>query len=187
MVSSNWLCLTKDLYRIAVSLDVLCISFMTNNIYKVTMKKFSLLFLVFLSSMLAACNPNLSSNTLSSYEVGTASKATPGVIVKKRIINIDNSSGVGAPVGVVGGAAAGSMIGGNTATNIVGGLGGALVGGLVGNSIDKSIHSQTGYEYIVRLNNGNLVSVTQARDTNFGIGQRVLVVYGPRARLLPDY
>ncbi|HVV67453.1 MAG TPA: hypothetical protein VHE99_00210 [Gammaproteobacteria bacterium] len=149
------------------------------------MKKYYLVFIALLCTVLVACSPNLSSNTLSANEVGTASKAVPGTIIGKRVINIDNTSGIGGLAGAGAGAAAGSTIGGGTAANILGGIGGALVGGAIGYGIDKSIHSQTGFEYIIRLNNNKIVSVTQARDTNFGVGQRVLVIFGPRARLIP--
>jgi len=85
-------------------------------------------------------------------------------VLAKRIICIDNnSSNVGSTAGVVGGAAAGAMIGKNVATNIVGAVGGALVAGTIGHGVDKAINHHAGYEYMIKLDDGKIVSVTQEK------------------------
>ena len=85
-------------------------------------------------------------------------------MLAKRIICIDNnSSNVGSTAGVVGGAAAGAMIGKNVATNIVGAVGGALVAGTIGHGVDKAINHHAGYEYMIKLDDGKIVSVTQEK------------------------
>lgn len=150
------------------------------------MFKYVKLALIPISFLLAACAPNLSANNYNASQVGVANKAVSGVVVDKRVVNIDNNSGVGGVAGTVAGAAAGSTIGGSTASNIVGGVGGALVGGLLGNAVDKSIHAQQGYQYIVKLNKNQTIAVTQTLDSNFRVGQHVLVIYGDKTRLIPD-
>ncbi|ARG98394.1 hypothetical protein [Legionella micdadei] len=43
-----------------------------------------------------------------------------------------------------------------------------------------------GYVYVIKLNNGTIVSVAQSEDLKLKIKQRVLVVYGKHTRVLPD-
>jgi len=151
------------------------------------MKKIGLLSCIFvLSTIIAGCAPNLSPNAYNATEVGIPSRVEKGVIISKRVVDIDNTSAVGGPAGVVAGAAGGSLIGRNTATNIVSGVGGALIGGVIGNAIDKSIHHQQGFEYIIKLAEGPTISVVQNKDVQFDINQHVLIIYGAMTRIVPD-
>ena len=43
-----------------------------------------------------------------------------------------------------------------------------------------------GYEYVIRLNSGEIVSVAQAEDLKFKANQHVLVIYGNTTRVMPD-
>ena len=43
-----------------------------------------------------------------------------------------------------------------------------------------------GYEYVIRLNSGEIVSVAQAEDLKFKPNQHVLVIYGNTTRVMPD-
>ncbi|KTD27107.1 MULTISPECIES: hypothetical protein [Legionella] len=43
-----------------------------------------------------------------------------------------------------------------------------------------------GYVYVIKLNNGAIVSVAQSEDLKLKIKQRVLIVYGKHTRVLPD-
>ena len=43
-----------------------------------------------------------------------------------------------------------------------------------------------GYEYVIRLNSGEIVSVAQAEDLKFKANQHVLVIYGSTTRVMPD-
>lgn len=142
--------------------------------------------MLLLSIVLTGCSPNLSSNVLNAGEVGTVNKTASGVIISKRAVQIDNNSRVGGLVGTGGGALAGSLISHNTTAQIAGALGGAVLGGVIGNALDQSIHSQIGYEYVIRLQNHQVITVTQTQDTNLFVGQKVMVIYGPRTRLIPD-
>lgn len=148
------------------------------------MKYYVQFFMVILFFSLAACAPSLSSNVYSGNQVGVASDTVSGVIVSKRVINIQNNTGVGAVVGTVGGAVAGSTIGGSTSANILGGLGGAVVGGLAGNAIEKGVSSQQGFEYVIRVSKSKTISVTQTADTNLAVGDKVMVIYGNPVRVI---
>jgi outer membrane lipoprotein SlyB len=149
-------------------------------------KLFTALTITLLSFTLMACANNVSPNTYSASDVGKVNRAEHGVIIAKRAITIDNNSGYGGLAGATAGAAAGSSVGGSGAANIVGAVGGAVVGGLFGNAIDKNVHRQQGFEYIIKLKNGKTTSVAQAQGTEFQVKQRVIVVYGRMARIIPD-
>lgn len=43
-----------------------------------------------------------------------------------------------------------------------------------------------GYEYVIRLNTGEIVSVAQAEQMRFKPNQHVLVIYGNTTRVMPD-
>lgn len=142
--------------------------------------------LLFLGIQINGCAQNVSPNTYQTSEVGVANKVVSGVIVSKRTVNIDANSGVGGLAGAVAGGAAGSVVGGSTASNIIGAVGGAVIGGLAGSAIDKAVNHHEGIEYIIKLNKGSTISVTQVQDMLFEVNQRVLVIYGHPTRIIPD-
>ncbi len=148
------------------------------------MKRIVLTIMSIFCLTLAACAPNLSAGAYSAGQVNTATNVVTGTVISKRVVQIDNNSGVGGLVGAGAGAVAGSAIGGGARANILGGIGGAVAGGLLGNAIDKGIHAQQGYEYIIRVNKSKTIAVTQTLDTNFPVGARVMVIYGQKTRLV---
>ena len=85
--------------------------------------------------------------------------------------------------GIAGGVA-GSTIGGGNTAHTLGAVGGALLGGLVGDAAEKGLSSQTGLEYIVKLDNGQVISVTQGTGQALGVGQRCLVLFGNTTRII---
>ncbi len=135
---------------------------------------------------LPACTSGLSPNNYKASDVGVASKVLKGSIIAIRPVDIKGNSGVGGLAGAVAGGAAGSAIGGTTAMNIVGAVGGAVAGGLIGNEADKALHNKQGYEYIIQLNTGSTISVTQTEDLQLAVNQHVLVIYGEMTRIIPD-
>jgi outer membrane lipoprotein SlyB len=150
------------------------------------MTHFLKLLIVTFSLSLAACAPDLSSSTYNAGQVGVANQTVTGTIVGKRLVRIDRDRNIGTAVGAVGGAVAGSFIGGGTRENILGGLGGAVLGGLAGNAIEKGVVRQQGFEYVIRINKNQTISVTQTADNNLAIGERVMVIYGNPVRVIPS-
>jgi outer membrane lipoprotein SlyB len=135
---------------------------------------------------LSGCGPDYSPNTYAAVAVQQANKVEQGVIVGVRAV------GVSAPgvVGTATGAAAGGIVGSQTPGDVgsaFGGLGGALVGGLVGSAVEHTTSDSTAYEYIVRKPNGDLLSVTQQDTAALTVGQKVLLIDGKQARIVPDY
>jgi outer membrane lipoprotein SlyB len=136
---------------------------------------------------LVGCAPDYSPNTYGGNAVQQANKVEPAVVVGFRQVRIT----AGGTVGAVAGGAAGGVLGAQAdASGIVsalGAVGGTVVGGLVGTTIEHVAGDTTGWEYIVRKSNGDLLSVTQREPAPIPLGQKVLVITGTQARIVPDY
>lgn len=136
---------------------------------------------------LAACTPSYSPDTYASRAVQQANKVEAGVVAGRRQIEISADGSTGAVTGAAAGGVAGTRVGGGDITSAFAGIGGGLLGGLIGTGVEKAVGSSLGYEYIVRKPNGDLISVVQRDQTPLAIGQKVLVIAGAQARIVPDY
>lgn len=134
----------------------------------------------------SGCSPDLSANTYNSAAVQQANKAEQGVVVGVRKVDVRVSGATGAVVGGAAGGIAGAQVG-TGAASAFGALGGSLIGGLIGTGVEHAGGDTTAYEYVVRKANKELVSVTQKDDPPLAIGERVLVIGGSQARIVPDY
>lgn len=135
------------------------------------------------SAVLFGCTPDYSPNTYNAEAVQQANKVEQGVVIGFRQVEISANGTVGA----VTGGAAGGILGAGTNNPALGALGGSVVGGFVGSSIAHASGDITGWEYIVSEPNSDLISVTQKEPTPIPIGQKVLVITGKQARIVPDY
>ncbi|GHT88553.1 lipoprotein [Alphaproteobacteria bacterium] len=150
-------------------------------------KCFGLGIVLLISVLLSGCSNDFSGNTYSSANVGEVAKTESGIVVSLRRVEIKPDSkdlGVGALAGGVGGAAIGSAFGkggGKTAAMI----GGGLLGAAAGNAIQN--RSKPGIEYIVKLDNGDLVTLAQGPEPAITVGQRVFVVKSEKgsSRIVP--
>jgi outer membrane lipoprotein SlyB len=139
-----------------------------------------------LAALPAACGPDYSPNTYATNAVQQANKVEQGVIVGVRDVGVSASGTAGAVVGGAAGGIAGSQVG-SGAGSAFGALGGSLIGGIAGSATEHVVGDTRAFEYIVRKPNGDLVSVTQKDATPLTIGQKVLVIAGNQARIVPDY
>jgi len=135
------------------------------------------------AAVLAGCAPHYSPNTYSSNAVQLANKVEAGVIIGFREVAISTSGNVG----TVTGGAAGGVLGAEYANSALVAVGTTAVGGILGNAIDHAVGDSAGWEYIVRKPNGDMLSVTQREKNPLALGQKVLVIMGPQARVVPDY
>lgn len=140
-----------------------------------------------LLATLAGCSPDFSPNTYNASAVQQANKVEQGVVVGVRSVEVKVAGATGAVAGAAAGGIVGSQLPGSSATQALGTVGGGLLGGLFGSSVEKVAGDTKGYEYIVRKPNNELVSVTQVDTTPMALGQRVLVIAGSQARIVPDY
>ena len=135
---------------------------------------------------LAACSPDYSPNTYNSGAVQQANKVDQGVVIGRRSVGVTAAGTTGAVTGGAAGGIAGSQLG-NGVTTAFGALGGSLVGAAVGTAVERTTGDTTAYEYVVRKSNNDLLSVTQKDATPLQVGQKVLVIAGGQARIVPDY
>lgn len=139
--------------------------------------------------VLAGCAGDLGSSSYDTSAAGKVNSVAEGVIINVREVKVSTQDGtVGQLAGGVAGGAAGSMIGGNSAVNVIGAVGGAVLGGYLGGKAQEGLSHQTGYEYVVRLDSGRAVTLTQGTDEKLSVGQKVYVLdanSGDRARIIP--
>ena len=143
--------------------------------------------LALLAALAAGCTPSYSPDTYASPAVQQASKVEQGVVAGVRKVAVAASGATGAVTGAAAGGIAGSQapVGGLSAFTA---LGGSLVGGLFGTGVERAAGDTTAYEYVVRkTSNGELLSVTQKDAAPLALGQKVLVIAGSQARIVPDY
>jgi len=147
-------------------------------------KKIAVLWMMGCILLLSGCAENVSPNVYDARDAGRVNRVVPAVVVAIRPVAINATTGVGTGVGVAAGAVAGSAIGGNTRTSLLGGIGGAVAGGLLGHAIEKGVNTKQGMEYVLRLRNGSMLTVTQGADLNLGVGQKVFIIYGRKTRII---
>ena len=134
----------------------------------------------------AGCSPDYSANSYTSNAVQQANRVDQGVVVGRRAVGVIAGGATGAVTGAAAGGIAGSQVG-NGVTSAFGALGGSVVGGLVGTAVEKTTGETRAFEYVVRKSNGELLSVTQQDAQPLPVGQKVLVIAGNQARIVPDY
>ncbi len=136
---------------------------------------------------LGGCAPNYSPDTYASGSVQQANKVEQGVVAGRRQVGVSADGTAGGITGAAAGGIAGAQAPGGGVRTALTALGGTVVGGLVGSGIERATGDTTAFEYVVRKANGELVSVTQKDTRPLELGQKVLVIAGGQARIVPDY
>ncbi len=138
--------------------------------------------------LLAACGADYSPDTYATRAVQQANKVEQGMLVGRREVNVTAEGTTGAATGAAAGGVLGAQAPGGGIGSALGGVGGALIGGIIGTTAEHVAGDTKAFEYIVRTTGkGELISVTQRDQTPLVIGQRVLVIAGTQARIVPDY
>ncbi len=140
-----------------------------------------------LAVALAGCAGDYSPNTYAPGAVQQAAKVDQGVVVGVRSVDVTTSGAVGAATGAAAGGIIGAQSPGGGMGSAIGAVGGSLVGGLIGTTAQHVAADTTAFEYVVRKRTGELISVTQKDEKPLQIGQSVLVIAGPQARIVIDY
>lgn len=135
---------------------------------------------------ITGCTQNINPDTYSVGGTGKVNSTRAGVVVGVRTVSVEGTNTTGKTAGALAGGVAGSTIGGSTRANILGAIGGALIGGIAGGATEKAITSQEGVEYIVQTDSGDMVTLTQGPNPSFKKGDRVLILYGSKARIIAD-
>ena len=149
------------------------------------MKKTALSLMLPVLMLTVACTSNIGADDYAVQNVNTVQSAQIGTIISVRKVIVRNENGGGALLGTVAGGVAGSQIGRGSTAGVLGALGGAIVGGIAGDIAQDGLSKQAGYEYVIQLQNGGVVTVTQGNDVLMTVGEKCLVIYGPQARVIP--
>lgn len=136
---------------------------------------------------LLACGPRYSPDAYATRAVQQMAPVEQGVIIGRRQVLVQAEGSTGAATGGAAGGIIGAQTPGGNMAGAIGAVGGALLGGLLGTAAERVAGDTTAFEYIVRKNDGNLVSVTQRDRTPLEVGLRVLVIAGSQARIVADY
>jgi len=119
--------------------------------------------------------------------MGRAATVMSGLIVSIREVHISGTNtGVGSTAGAVAGATAGSQIGGSVEANIIGAVGGAVVGGIVGAIAEGALTEAGAVEFIIKQENGQVISVVQINDENLQEGEKILIIRSNKVRIIRD-
>ncbi|MEX3613038.1 MAG: glycine zipper 2TM domain-containing protein [Burkholderia gladioli] len=143
-----------------------------------TRKTLTLAAMITASVSLAGCfTPPGSADVYSASQAQREQTVRLGTIESVRAVRIESDTGAGSTFGTLGGGAlgavAGSAIGGGKGS-ILTAIAGGLAGAVAGNAIGQGMSSANGVEITVRLDNGDLRSITQAATPEvFRAGDRV--------------
>ncbi len=111
------------------------------------------------ASSLSNCSSPAPAKATGDYQtadVGKVNKVVPGVILSQRIVNVYNKS---------------LMQREEIATN---------------NETNENVTRTQGYEYVIKLDSGSIISVVQTEDLHLVPKQHILVIYGSSTRVVPD-
>lgn len=128
--------------------------------------------------VLSACAPGQGANTYSRNQARTEQSVRLGTVEGVRTVRLEGTrTPIGTLAGGVVGGVAGSTIGGGRGSTIAAVLG-AVAGGLAGSAVEEGVTRKDGLEVTVRLDNGNIIAITQEADEPFKPGDRVRVLSG---------
>ena len=134
------------------------------------------------STLLAGCAaPGMGGGDYNRRQVRGEMNVRLGVVETVRDVSIDArgaETGTGTLVGAGLGGIAGSTVGGGNRANAAGAIAGAVVGGLIGHAVEKGNNDRRGVEVTVRLEGGKLIAVTQEKDEEFRVGDKVRILSG---------
>ncbi|GAB5469214.1 MAG: hypothetical protein Kilf2KO_22440 [Rhodospirillales bacterium] len=139
------------------------------------------------SLALAACAPSIDSGTYTLDDAGYAGKAETAQVITVRAVEVENEGLGGGAAGAALGGAAGAMAGrgGDVFFGVLGALGGVILGAIVGQQVDKAINEQDGFEYVIQMEDGRLLTIVQGDEQPLQAGQDVLLIKSDRARIVP--
>ena len=138
-----------------------------------------------LNIFLVSCAQDINDNFYQQSSVGGVNGVGQGVIIDVRPVQIQGGSQSGSLVGGIAGGVAASTVGEGSGS-VLASVGGALLGAFIGGVTQKELTSQEALQYIVRLSDGNIITVIQGKKNRLAVGQRVFILYGKETRLIPD-
>jgi outer membrane lipoprotein SlyB len=113
---------------------------------------------------LSGCSKDIAPGEYDSTEVGKVKKVVPGVVLSRRPVNVHAK----------------------TAENLAMPIDGSAAAPAPAAETDNSLMRSRGFEYVIRLNSGTIISIVQTEDVRLKPKQHVLVIYGNNTRVVPD-
>lgn len=126
------------------------------------------------AALLAGCamEPR-SASVYEPYQAMNEQSVRLGTVESVREVTITSrDSGVGGMTGAALGGLAGSNVGSGKGS-VTAGIAGAVAGGIIGQRAEGRVASRRGLEITIKLDNGDMVAVTQQADELFRPGERV--------------
>ena len=115
--------------------------------------------LLFCCVLLTNCNKSIPPGDYDASEVGKIKKVIPGTILSIRPVRLHSKNdNLNAPIDM----------------------------GITTHAAEQGIHRNHGFEYVIRLNSGSIISVVQAENIKLKNKQHILVIYGAHTRVVPD-
>lgn len=134
---------------------------------------------VTIATLIGCAQPGLGGGNYTRGQVRGEQSVRVGTVENVRDVVIDaRDTGTGTLAGAAIGGVAGSTVGGGSRANAVGAIAGAVVGGIIGNAVEKNNNDRRGVEVTVRLEGGKLIAITQEKDEEFRVGDRVRILSG---------
>lgn len=119
-------------------------------------------------------------------EARTVQTVQRGVIVNLEEVTIEQDSTLLGPAvgGTVGGVVGSTM--GAKSGRVLATVGGAVIGAALGALGEKAIRTEKAYEFLIDLDGGGTISVVQAVDDDYRVGDQVRILRssGNRARVV---
>lgn len=145
--------------------------------------------MVAIVSQLAGCAaPGLGGGNYTRPQVRGEQTVRLGAVENVRDVTIDaRDTGTGTLAGAAIGGIAGSTIGGGHKANSAGAIAGAVIGGIIGSAVEKDANDRKGVEVTVRVEGGKLIAVTQEKDEEFRVGDKVRILSGQGATRVTRY
>lgn len=134
--------------------------------------------------LMGACTSNIDSSHYTTSNVGTAAAARPCTVISVRQVTVQSDNNLGALFGAGLGGVAGYSVGGGKTAHTLGAIAGAGLGGLAGDAAQDKLSKQAAYEYVVKLDNGQIMTLSQGTDVLLAQGQRCLLLGGNPSRII---
>lgn len=116
-----------------------------------------------------------------------------GSVIDMRQVTVDATSQMGqytgAGVGGILGGIIGSTVGNNNAVRNVATVALAAAGAVGGNYATQAFNREKAFEYIIKLDDGRVVAITQSYEdaNNIATGDRVRIIQGNKVRIAKMY
>ena len=134
----------------------------------------------------SGCARQISPNVVEGPAVGEVMRTYTGMVRSARFVEVQDSDTLdqnrtGQIIGGLAGGVAGSRIGGGLGKAIAIGAG-ALIGAAIGSVAEQEAKRQLAAEYVIELDNGELLTVVQGTVPEILPGDRVFVQQSARGR-----